>query len=249
MKKILLLIFLICFIACNSNNDPDYPRNTDAYLFVRDDAGTTTIPLILGKSWNFRVDEGGEEKPAAQQIRNLLRNDEIIEMKILPVRAYDNNSGSGRYQYKALCYITENHTVFFYMNDRIYVGRYLMFDHFGLESVTWDFELPTHYTESSARLFTLNRNVNITDPNVNLNENALREVAGLHSIYITRNDGLIQPYHNCKLFQFDNKSSNPSEIRTNYFYFKNGVGLVKYQLILKVGDETVILYEQVLIEP
>jgi len=248
MKKILPIVLLLCFAACSSNKDPHCSQNTDADLFIRDNAAKTVIPLILNKSWNFRVNEGGKEKPADKLIRNLLLNDRIIDMKVLPVREYDNNSGSGRYQYKALCYITENQTVFFYMNDRIFVGRYLYPDNYGFESVGWDFELPTHYTENSARYFTLNRNVNFGDPNVNTNENFLREVPGFHRIDVTRNDGLIQPYLNCKLFQYENKSSNSSETRTNYFYFKDGKGLIKYQLILKVGDETVILYEQVLIE-
>jgi len=249
MKKILSSILLLCFVACSKNNDPEYPQPTDAELFVRDDAARTTIPLVVHTSWNYRKNIGTEEKPD-KLIRNLLLNDRIIDMKILPVRQYDNNSGNGKYEYKALCYITENQTVYFYMNDRIFVGRYLYPDNYGYESVIWDFELPTYYTENSTRYFTLNRAVSFDNPNVNKDENFLREVPGFHTIDVEITAIDVKRYKDCKLFQYNNQRTNPNEsVRTNYFYFKDGIGLVKYQQEIKVGDTTALLYEQVLIEP
>jgi hypothetical protein len=252
MKKIILLSLVlpfisVIFIACSGNDDPIDQSTGNAELFIRDDASTTTIPLVMNTTWRYKKVYGEEEKPD-KQIKNLLIDDEIIDMKILPVRHFDNNEGWGKYEYQSLCYITTNNQVFFYMNDRIYIGRYLYPDNYGFESVIWDYELPTHFTENSTGYYTLNRNATINDPNININENFLQEMPGLSTIVVEIDGFNLKQYKDCKLFQFHNiKGSNETD-RINMFYFKAGKGLISYQQYLKADSTMHRLYELNLLE-
>jgi len=247
MKKILGIAFLFLLItSCSNDPSSTGPYTPDENLFLRNGADTTLIPLLVNKKWNYTVNKGTEEKPIGP-IRSLLDNDTIEYIRLLPVREYDNNEGWGRYEYQMLCYITVKNRMFYYMNDKIYVGRYLQNDNYGFESVTWDYELPTHCTENSSRYFVLNRNAssNIVD------EDYLCEISGYHTINVKINATDYREYTNCKLFQCRNKRDNILDpVRINKFYFKQGIGLVRYQqFVLSPTDSTEVeLYEQDLIE-
>ncbi|MDR0928020.1 MAG: hypothetical protein LBO69_09710 [Ignavibacteria bacterium] len=249
MKKLFLLsIICLCFVACNSNDDDDANYTPDTDLFVRADAEYTLIPLLADRRWTYSKTIGTEEKPDCE-IKNLLLNDQIVDMKILPVRQFDNNDGSGKYEYQALCYITENNTAYFYMDNKILVGRYLESDNYGNESAIWDFELPTHCTENSSRYFALNRNVSIDDPGVNIDENFLHEMPGYYTIDVEVDLPNFKRYTDCKLFLYNShKESAGEHTRPNYFYFKEGVGLIRYQQFVKVDTTLAKLYEQNIVE-
>jgi len=134
------------------------------------------------------------------------------------------------------------------MGDKILVGRYLQQDLHGNESVIWDFELPTYSGENDARQFTLNRGV---PPHlVVYEEDLLQEVAGYETVEVELSQPVINRYTECKLFQYNSKKTNPAEAtRINKFYFKEGMGLIRYQQYVQAdGQEPILLYEQDLIE-
>jgi hypothetical protein len=213
---------------------------------MRNDAATTLIPLLNMYRWEYRINLETAERPV-EPIRNLLDNDAIEYVRLLPVRQYDNNEGWGRYEYQMLCYVTTNRKVFFYMSDKIYVGRHLQADNNGFESVMWDYELPMRYTESSSNHFILNRNVS----SPNLDEDYLYEKPGFHTIDIELALPNYKRYIECKLFEYRSKRNSPSDpIRINRFYFKQGNGLIRYQqFIMSPTDSTLVMtYEQDLIE-
>ena len=250
MKKLFVIFCftVTLFMGCSDNNT-DTITTMDPELFVRKDAALTTIPLVFGYSWRYQILPVGDGKPD-KFIKDLLLNSSIVEMKILPVREYDNNSGAGRYDYQSLCYITSTNIAFFYMDDKIYVGQYMYPDNYGLESVTWEFELPRRYTEHSSRYFTLNRNVSFDDPSVNKNENFLYEEPGFHTLDIEIDNINVRRHKDCKRFVFYNtRNSSDEHPRKNVFYFKESIGLIKYQQFLIVDATEALLYEQFLVEP
>jgi len=249
MKKILTIVFLSYFmLGCSSEPNPVGAYTPSEEFYLRGDEAKTLIPLLYGYKWTYRVDTGTEERPTGS-VRYLLDDDVIDYVAILPVRQYDNNEGWGRYEYMALCYITVNQKVFFYMNEanKIYVGRYLQADNNGFESVMWDYELPIYSTESSARSFVLNRNV--TTPNTD--EDYLHEKPGYYTIDVEVGFPDFKKYTECKLFECRNKRNSPDDpIRINRFYFKHGKGLVRFQqFALSPTDSTlIILFKQDLVE-
>ena len=246
MKKIFVIPFLFWLVACSDNPSTPSVYTPPEELYMRNDADMTLIPLLNMYKWSYRVNLGTEEKPIGP-IRNLLDDDAIEYVRILPVRQYDNNEGWGRYEYQALCYVTTNNKVFFYMSDKIYIGRHLQADNNGFESVMWDYELPISCTENSSRHFVLNRNVS----SPNLDEDYLHEKPGYHTIDIELVLPNFKKYTECKLFEYQSKRNSPSEnIRINRFYFKQGKGLIRYQqFIVSPTDSTFMkLYEQDLIE-
>jgi len=246
MKKTLLVAFLfLLVVGCTNNPSPSGPFNPDENLFLRTGTDTTLIPLLVNTKWNYTVTKGTEEKPIGP-IRYLLDDDTIRYVRLLPVREYDNNEGWGKYEYQVLCYITAKQKVFYYMGNRIYVGRYLENDNYGLESVMWDFELPTHCTENSTNYYHLNRN-----SLYNKDEDYLQEMPLYHTISVKRSASDYREYTNCKLFQFHSKRDNIADpVRINRFYFKQGIGLVRYQqfIISPTNGEELELYTQDLIE-
>ena len=247
LKRILIIPLLFLFVqGCKDDPSPIVGTTPPEELFMRDDAYNTLIPLLNMYKWSYKINMGNEEKPIGP-IKHLIEDDAIEYMRILPVREYDNNDGWGKYEYMALCYITTNNKVFFYMRDKIYIGRYLQADNNGFESVMWDYELPTYCNEFSSNYFVLNRNVSSPV----LDEDYLHEMAGYYTINIQINSTDYREYSECKLFEYKNKRNSSSEsIRVNKFYFKQGKGLIRYQqFALSPTDSTlVILYEQDLME-
>jgi hypothetical protein len=245
MKRILLIPFLFLFLLGCSDEPTPVINTPSEELYIREDASTTLVPLVNYNKWNYRINTGTEEKPY-NQIRGILDNDTITSIRFLPVRQYDNNEGWGKYLYQTLCYITAKGKVFFYMNDNIYVGRYLQSDNNGFESVIWDYELPTHCTEQSSRYFVLNRD--ITSPN--MDEDYLHELAGYHTIDVEVAFPDYKKYTECKLFEYKSKRNNIADpVRINRFYFKEGKGLIRYQQFVLSPDNTELkLYEQDLVE-
>jgi hypothetical protein len=246
-KKKILIPFLFLFVVGCSDDPSPIIYTPPEELFLRDGADTTLIPLLINKRWNYNV-SGTEEKPIGP-IRFLLDNDTIEYIRLLPVRIYDNNEGWGKYDgYQALCYVTAKHKVFFYMYDKIYVGRHLQTDNYGFESVMWDYELPIYCTENSSRYFVLNRKHYSSAIN---EEDYLHEMPGYHTINVKINSTDYREYTECKLFQFRNKQDNITDpIRINKFYFKQGKGLIRYQqFVLSHTDSAEVeLYTQDLME-
>jgi len=246
--KQLSIALLISFIIVACSDDPSIngPYMPSEDLFLREDAASTLIPLQLNNNWNYVVTKTSIEKPVCP-LRSLLENDTIQYIRLLPVRNYDNNEGWGKYEYQTLCYITKNNVVYSYLSDKIYIGRYLQSDNFGFESVMWDYELPSYYTENSSRYFILIRN----SSSLNMDEDYLHEMPGYYTLYVKKTDPLdTRTFEGCKLFQFQNKRDNVSDpIQINKFYFKQGIGLIRYQqTILSPTDSTELeLYEQDLI--
>ena len=249
MKKILItkrnfffipFIFLL-IVGCSNDPSPVVQYTPPEELFLRDDADKTLIPLVMFKGWNYVVYET-KDKPSSP-IQNLLDDDAIEYIRLLPVRQYDNNEGWGKYEYQALCYITSNNKVFFYMDDKIFVGRHLQTDFYGFESVMWDYELPIYSTENSERYFVLNRNAT----NIN-EEDYLHEMQGYHTINVKINSTDYREYTECKLFQFQSKNTNPLCI--NKLYFKHGKGLIRYQqfIISPTDSSEIEWYKQDLVE-
>jgi hypothetical protein len=236
---------MACIMSCSNDPSPiNYTPTED--LYKRNDADKTLIPLVEGYRWNYRVNKGDQEKPTGP-IRNILDNDVITSARLLPVREYDNNEGWGRYEYQALCYITSNYKVFFYMGDFIYIGRYLQTDNNGFESVMWDYQLPIYSTQNSSRYFVLNRNVSSPKQE----EDYLHEKSGYYTIEIEVGAPDWKKYTECKLFEYHNKRNNVADpIRINRFYFKHGKGLIRYQQFIQspTDSTTMILYEQDLLE-
>ena len=243
IKSFLFLLAIGFIFGCSSAPSPIAVTTPPEEFYLRDDAANTLIPLIDMYKWSYRINKGTEEKPTGP-IKSLLDNDTISYIRILPVRQFDNNEGWGRYEYQALCYVTAKGKVFFYMVDRIYIGRHLQADNNGFESVIWDYELPTYCTENSSNYFVLNRN--ISSPNIK--EDFLHEKLGYDTIDIFENNSYYQKHENCKLFEYQSKQNG--NVRINRFYFKQGKGLLRYrQYVLSDTDSNlVLLYEQDLVE-
>lgn len=256
MRKLnnLLFVLLLTFIfsACNDNNKPVSPSE-DLTLYIRDDAGEMIIPLMLNKSWKFKKTAGGEENPKPDKfIKNILVDNTIIDQKILPIREYDKGVGDGKYKYKALCYLTTNDLAYFYMENKLLYGSYLIVDAYGNESVTWEGELPTTFTETSSAYYTLDRSINILDPEIKREESLLYECPGYYTVDVELDGNDVKRYKDCKRFTYNNSSSSHSSgVRTNIFYFKQGIGLIKYQQYIKANPaakDSALIYEQVINE-
>lgn len=250
-KLFLLAVFLLFFVSCGDDTPINTQPQDEPSLYEREDAANTTIPLQLNNSWLYKRNVGGTERP--DQLLEIIlpeivkpdsmASDAIIDMKILPIRRYDDGKGTGKYEYQALCYISQNGVAYFYMGEKIYVGRYMEKDSYGLESVSWDFELPVSFTETSSRYFIMNRN----KVNVEQNEyNYLHELGGYYTIDVKKpGSDDFKRYTECKKFQYlDTTTNGAAGARTNVFYFKQGRGLIRYQQFI---TDTVLLYEQELI--
>ena len=241
-SKLIVFAFVLPFFVFTSCKKGD-PISTgrDFELYLRSDAASTLIPLLENKSWKYNVTAGLPVKPQFDNyfIHTLLSNSQIAELKILPVREYDGNSGTGKYRYDALCYITDSNVAFFYMENKILVGQYLYSDAHGNESVTWEFELPTYSPENEERYFILNR----LDPSIFLSEKK-----GYDTVEVQINSSIWKRYFRCKLFEYS-VVTNPKTTWINRFYFEEGVGLVRFQQYLKSEDNNpILMYEQSLIE-
>ncbi len=260
MKNKYLLLALIsvvvvfAFMLSSCSDDKKTIVNGDSEdleLYIRDNADQTILPLVLGKSWQFKKNKGDEEKPD-RFIKNLLLNDEIVEQRILPIREYDKGDGIGKYKYKTLCYLTSAGFAYFYMDDKLLVGSYLDSDANGNASVTWEYELPALYSETSSGYYLLDRSVNTGNSNMSISEYSLYECPGYHVVDVELTGVDVKRYKDCKRFIYNNiKHSQAPEQKINVFYFKQGIGLVKYQQFLKISEtavDSVLLYEQVINE-
>ncbi|MBQ6268747.1 MAG: hypothetical protein IJK61_01325 [Bacteroidetes bacterium] len=247
---LILLLASVVLVSCDDDNKNTItPSNYDSLdLYIRGDANNALIPLKLGNSWIFKKNLGSEEKPD-NFIKNLLLDDEIIDQKILPVRAYDTNSGNASYLYYALCYITKNNLAYFFMNDRIKIGTYLKNDANGKESVSDECELPISYTETSSGYYVLDRK-SLNDDAIPTAQKYLYECPGYYIVDAELEDNNIKRYKDCKRFTFENKQEAQSPVvRTNVFYFKDGIGLIKYQQYFKMNSQatdSALVYEQIL---
>ena len=243
---LLFAIFLVVFIGCSDKESGPVYYAPPNELYVRDDAASTLVPLLINNGWNYERVYGENERPD-KHIASLLKNDRIINVGIYPVRRYDDNDGTGKYDYQTLCYITANDIAYFYLEDRILVGRYLEVDAFGYSSVIWDFELPTYTSSSQTRRF-LNRNVATALAD---DFDYMTEEAGLYTVTVAfgTEPGVTKNHSGCKLFTFTNRNNNPGESsRVNKFYFKPGLGLIRYQQFLVINGAEHKLYEQDIIE-
>lgn len=242
--KQIVCVFVLPFLLLTSCQDKiiDFPEE-DVELYRRSDAASTLIPLLPYRSWKYRVTEGlPARKPEADHyfIHSLLEDTEIEDLKLLPVREYDGNSGYGKYTYKALCYITSNQVAYFYMDEKLLVGRYLYPDANGNESVTWEFELPTYSPEYAERNFRLSRS----------DYNMLSEKSGYDTVEIQIQipPNIFKRYERCKLFEYSVDIGTHTWI--NQFFFEERVGLVRFRQWLKTpaNENPVFMYEQSLIE-